>query len=166
MNAKGAKPLGKTDKAEFTKGPELADKVPPVGGLSPEEALNRAEKAVDAVAKEFEGMLAGELDEVDALMAAYKQTSSQANLDALFGRIHNLRGQGTTLGYPLITRIGTSFCRYIIDRDPSKPVKAPLIEQHLQALRIVLKERTESEGDAVSKQVAEALETAVDKELA
>ncbi len=166
MSNAGGKPIGKTETAEFSKGPALADKVPPVGGLSQDEALKRAEAAVEAVAKEFEGMLSDELDEMDILMAAYKANPSKETLDPLFGRVHNLRGQGTTLGYPLITRIGTSFCRYIIDQDPSKQVKAALIEQHLQALRIVLKERTESEGDAVSKQVAEALETAVDKELA
>lgn len=166
MSTSDGKPIGKTDSAEFSKGPALADKVPPVGGLSQDEALKRAEAAVEAVAKEFEGMLGEELDEIDVLMAAYKANPNQANLDPLFGRIHNLRGQGTTLGYPLITRIGTSFCRYIIDHEPSKQVKAALIEQHLQALRIVLKERTESDGDAVSKQVAEALEIAVDKELA
>lgn len=166
MADKGGKPIGKSDKAEFTKAPVLADKVPPIGGLSADEAVKRAEKAVADVAKEFEGMLGEELDEIDVLMAAYKADPTKENLDPLFGRIHNLRGQGTTLGYPLITRIGTSFCRYIIDRNPAKPVKAPLIEQHLQALRIVLKERKESEGDALSKQVAEALETAVDKELA
>lgn len=156
---------GEKPKAEFTKGPALLDKVPPMGGLDPREAIKRANAAVDAVAKEFEGMLDGELDEIDALMAKYKTDKTQENLDAIFSRIHNLRGQGTTLGYPLLTRIGTSFCRYLIDRDQAKAVNTSLIEQHLQALRIVLKERRANEGDAVSKQVAEALETAVTKEL-
>ncbi len=152
-------------KAEFIRPTPLADKVPTMGGPRPEDAIRRAEKAIAAVAGEFEGMLAEELDELDILLRDYRQNPEPQALDRLFRRVHNLRGQGTTLGFPLITRIGTSFCGYLIERDQTKPVKPALIEQHIMALRVVLKERGTPKGNALSDSVAAALEEAVRREL-
>lgn len=154
-----------TSKVEYINPTPLADKVPPTGGPRPSDALRRAEDVVAKVAGEFDGILAEELADLDKLMAQYLVNPEQSTLDKLFRRVHNLRGQGTTLGYPLITRIGTSFCKYIIERDAEKPLNPGLIEQHLKALHIVLKEKRAQEGDAVSLKVADALETAVAKEL-
>lgn len=154
-----------TKRAEIIRPAPLADKVPSMGGPKPDDAIRRAEKAVDKVAGEFEGLLGEELAELDRLMAVYRESGSQQSLDALFRRVHNLRGQGTTLGFPLITRIGTSFCRYLIERDPARPVNAALVEQHLRALHVVLKQRQAKAGDAVANEVAAALEQAVAREL-
>ena len=136
-----------------------------MGGLSPADAVRRAESVVAKVAGEFESLLAEELGELDKLMTAYKANPSQDVLDKLFRKIHNLRGQGTTMGFPLVTRIGTSFCRYIIERNMDKAINAALIQQHLQALHIVLRQKKANDGDAVAQQVAAALEEAVSQEM-
>ncbi|MDF1747550.1 MAG: Hpt domain-containing protein [Alphaproteobacteria bacterium] len=152
-------------KAEFYTPPSLAKKVPTKGGPSLEDALRRADKAVAAVVQEFEGILGEELDELDVLLSSFRASQDEETLNKLFRRVHNLRGQGTTLGFPLITRIGTSFCAYLIERNPNRPVNPSVIEQHIQALRIVLKERKAQEGDAISVSVAAALEDVVRREL-
>lgn len=66
------------------------------------------------------------------------------------------------MGFPLISRIDTSFCRYMIGRPEGVEVKASIIEQHLTALRTVYQKRIEDAGDKVSHQVASALEQVVD----
>jgi chemotaxis protein histidine kinase CheA len=152
-------------KAEFFKPKPLADKVPAMGGLPVKEALRRAEDVVAKVAGEFEQSLRQEFAELDALVVQYRATPSDETLDQLFRRIHNLRGQGTTLGFPLITRIGNSFCRYIIERDETRAAKPELIEQHLNALQIVSKQGGGKKQDAIADQVARALEQAVAREI-
>lgn len=152
-------------KAEIIRPPSLSQKVPKIGGPNQEEALRRADKVMESIAGEFQDLLGDELSALDALMAEYKNSPTDAVLDKLFRRIHNLRGQGTTMGFPLITRIGTSFCRYIIERNPDRPINVPLIQQHLQALNIVLKEKLAQDGNQISIQVAAALELAVQKEM-
>lgn len=151
---------------EFIEPTPLAGKVPSMGGPKPADALRRAEDVVTKVAGEFEGILAEELSDLDVLMTEYKADPNPDTLNRLFRRVHNLRGQGTTLGFPLITRIGTSFCGYVIERDQSKPINQDLIEKHLQALHIVLKEKRANEGDTVALKVAEALEQLVQQEKA
>ncbi|MEQ8443556.1 MAG: hypothetical protein RIM33_05720 [Alphaproteobacteria bacterium] len=157
---------GKTadGKAEFIKPAPLADKVPPMGGPNPAEALRRAEQAIRSVAAEFDDILAEELAVLDELMVGYHADPSEENLNKLFRRVHNLRGQGTTMGFPLVTRIGNSFCGYVIERDEKKAIKPALIDQHLKALHIVLKEKRTNSGDQLAEQVAAALEEAVAKE--
>lgn len=152
-------------KAQFFKPKPLADKVPPMGGLPVKEALRRAEDVVAKVAGEFEQSLQQEFAELDALVKQYRQTQADDVLDQLFRRIHNLRGQGTTMGFPLITRIGNSFCRYIIERDESRAAKPELIEQHLNALQIVSKQGGGKQQDAIAEQVAIALEQATAREI-
>lgn len=153
-------------KAEFIRPQPLAGKVPRMGGLAQKEALQRAEQAVAVVAQEFETLLEEELVQLDKLMLEYKENPSSDVLDRVFRKVHNLRGQGTTMGFPLVTRIGTSFCAYIIERNMDRPLKQALIQQHLQALHIVLRQKKANDGDAVSLQVAAALEEAVARELA
>lgn len=153
-------------KPEVIRPPALSKKVPKFGGPSSEDAVRNADRILQTIAGEFQDLLGEELQALDLLMLEYKQSPTDDVLDKLFRRIHNLRGQGTTMGFPLVTRIGTSFCRYLIERNSSRPVNVPLIQQHLQALNIVLKEKLANENDKVSQQVAAALEEAVQREMA
>jgi chemotaxis protein histidine kinase CheA len=144
---------------------KLANKVKRGGAIDPARAIKNADAIVTTVAKEFAAGLKDEFAELEQLFASYKQTNDADDLDALFRRIHNLRGQGTTLGFPLISRIGSSFCRYIIERNQSVPVRPGIIDQHLAALRCVYQQGIDDAGDEVSQQVAAALEHAVAHEL-
>lgn len=150
---------------EVIRPPGLASKVPSFGGRDPVEAMRRMEQVIQSVAAEFATTIPEELDTLDGLLGDFRRDHSAETLDKIFRRIHNLRGQGSTMGFPLITRIGTSFCKYMVERDTAKAVNADLIEQHLQALRIVLRERKAGNGDELAAQVAAALEMAVKKEL-
>lgn len=150
---------------EVIQPPSLASKVPSFGGRDPAEAMRRMEQVLQSVAVEFIATIPEELDTLDGLLSEFRRDRSALTLDKMFRRIHNLRGQGSTMGFPLITRIGTSFCKYMVERDAARPVNPDLIEQHLQALRIVLRERKAGNGDELASQVAAALEQAVGKEL-
>jgi chemotaxis protein histidine kinase CheA len=144
---------------------KLASKVTKGGQVDPADAIAKADAIVQNVAKEFEAGLDSEFAELDKLFEKYKASDDADDLDAVFRRIHNLRGQGTTLGFPLISRIGSSFCRYMIERDQSAPINKPLVEQHLAALRCVYTQHIEDAGDELSQQVAASLEKAVDQFL-
>lgn len=150
---------------EVIQPPSLAGKVPRYGGRDPADVARNMQKVIAEVSAEFASGIPGELDILDALLKEFRSDRSAEALDKIFRRIHNLRGQGATMGFPLITRIGTSYCKYIVERDTAKPVNADLIEQHLQALRVVLRERKAGHGDELASQVAAALEQAVRKEL-
>ena len=144
---------------------KLANKVKRGGPIDPAEAIAKADAIVARVAKEFEASLNDEFAELDRLFEIYRKSNSAQDLDAIFRRIHNRRGQGTALGFPLLSRIGTSFCRYMIERPEGVEIKPSIIEQHLAALHCVYQQRSDDVGDKVSQEVSSALEQVVDQEL-
>jgi hypothetical protein len=72
---------------------------------------------------------------------------------------HNLKGQGGSFGYPLVTRIAQSLCELVPDdigRVPP-PTAVPLIRAHLEALRLVLAQRLTGDGGPVGRGLAARL---------
>src|SRR5690242_19347345 len=77
-----------------------------------EAVLARAQAAVADLAKNFAESARADLDRCAvALKAAREQPARRAEgVKEIYGIAHNLKGQGTSFGYPLITRIGQSLC--------------------------------------------------------
>lgn len=144
---------------------ELAKKVPKTGGVNPEKAFKEAETIVKKMAAEYVDKLADDIAQMKRLADAYREQPSEERLDPLFRLVHNMRGQGATFGFPLITEIGRNFCRYVRERPKGKPVKPALVDQHLKALQVVYDQSIKGSGDQISQQVVKALSEVVEKEL-
>ncbi len=144
---------------------ELAKKVPRTGGISSEKAFADAELIVKKMAKEYVGKLAEDIEQMKVLSAAYRTDHSEETLDRLFRLVHNMRGQGATFGFPLITEIGRHFCRYVRERPPGKEVKPALVDQHLKALIVVFDQSIKGSGDQIAQAVVHALAEVVDREV-
>jgi chemotaxis protein histidine kinase CheA len=145
---------------------ELAKKVPKQGGVDPEKAFANAEKIVRDMASQYVDKLGEDIRLMKDLAAAYRRDPSSDNLDKLFRLIHNMRGQGATFGFPLITEIGRNFCRYVREKPAGKAVMPELVDQHLKALQVVHDQSIKGGGDDVSREVVKALGALVERELA
>ena len=80
--------------------------------------------------------------------------------DKLFRTAHDMKGQGATFGYDLVTDIGNHLCRYIERFDNFDEKQMDEIKIHINALRQVLDERLIHDGGntgALLKQKVEAL---------
>ncbi|MEQ8441637.1 MAG: Hpt domain-containing protein [Alphaproteobacteria bacterium] len=144
---------------------ELAKKVPKSGGVNPEKAFQDAEKIVQRMAAEYVDKLGVDIKTMKSYADGYRADPSQENLDKLFRLIHNMRGQGATFGFPLITEIGRNFCRYVRERPPEKTIKPALIDQHVKALQVVYEQSIKGTGDEISQEVVKALNAVVEKEM-
>lgn len=76
----------------------------------------------------------------------------------IFRVAHDLKGQGTTFGYPLITQIAGSLCDFIgsAASSPSADL-VNVIRAHLSALNLILKQNIKGDGDAAAQQLVEKL---------
>ncbi len=144
---------------------DLACKVPKTGGKDPERAIAQAEEIVKKLEVEYIDKLRQDIDQLELYGRRYRDNRDPGTLDALFKLIHNMRGQGTTFGYPLITDIGRSFCRYVRDVPAGQEVTPELIDQHVDAMKVVYKRGIKGEGDELAKAVVDALADAVAREL-
>jgi hypothetical protein len=144
---------------------QLARKVPKTGGRDPERAIKQAEEIVQKLEVEYIDKLGQDIERLESYGLKYRRTRDEMTLEKLFKLIHNMRGQGSTFGYPLITDIGRSFCRYVRDLPVGQEVTPELIDHHVNAMKIVYKRGIKGDGDEVAQAVVEALADAVAREM-
>lgn len=141
----------------------LSRKVRPFGGPTPEEAISRADRSVVRVRGEFVASMEDDVVELDRLYGEYRQDRSPETLNRIFRIAHNLRGLGATFHYELMTRLGTSMCRYITELPEGKTLEPVLLQVHIQAMKAVVRSHMEGAGDKISRDVATTLDLIVRK---
>ena len=138
-------------------------------GDTVEAMLARADKAVEVLSNEFVGWIE---DDIKRLQDAHDALTSDPDdprgvMDRVYNVAHDMRGQGGSYGFPLITRVGSSLCRYIEGRDwASTTGDLQVVSAHIGALNVVLARKVRGEGDEVSRKVADELEALVAQRLA
>lgn len=140
----------------------LSEKVPKTGGKTLQQAVADADRAIERLSKDYDKHLAEDMDALGKYMTAVKADPSSENLKTLFRLVHNMRGQAATFGFPLITEVGRSLCLYLLETEDEPDANITLIEQHVNALRVIYREKIEGAGDTVSRQVVAALMKAVE----
>jgi hypothetical protein len=133
------------------------------GNRNLEAVLARAQAAVADLAKNFEESAAVDLDHCAAfLRTAREQPAARADsVKEIYGIAHNLKGQGSSFGYPLITRIGQSLCQLTRPERAFSDADLGIMQAHLDAIRLILAKDIKGEGGAVGDKLAARLETLV-----
>ena len=99
---------------------------------------------------------------LNALMEALRADPCDTTYKNMFRLVHNMRGQAATFGFPLITEVGRSLCLYLLETEDTRELHLALIEQHVNALKVIYREQIEGQGDTVSREVVAALMKAVE----
>ena len=135
---------------------------------SVEAMLARADKAVEIMSVEFTDWIE---DDINRLQDAHDALTSEPDdprsvMERVYNIAHDMRGQAGSYGFPLITRVGSSLCRYIEGRDwASAANDLQIVSAHIGALKIVLSHNLRGDGDDVSRKVADELEALVAQRL-
>lgn len=138
-------------------------KVPKTGGISLEEAIAKSNAALESVIEEHKPDVKGQWDEICEFHVAYQASKDADDLDKVFKAVHKLRGDAVTLGYPLVARIGSCFCRSLLEKEEETEPHPGLIAEHINAMTAAFNEGDENAGGATGEQVVVALEQAVSK---
>ena len=96
--------MNSTAAAEPLSSPSDEDDVP--------DAVRAAEAAVAALADSFLEWIGEDIGRAKEALAAgqEKPGDNQPELRAIFEVVHNVKGQGGSFGYDLLTKIGGSLC--------------------------------------------------------
>ena len=92
-------------------------------------------------------------------------TDRETQLSEVFGASHDLKGLATTYGYPLITRYADSLCKLLATEESRAIAPVQLIEAHIHACRIAMRDEIKSNDHAVGVALATELETQVAEHL-
>jgi hypothetical protein len=137
-----------------------------LGALDP-SAIAKAEAALKSLSGNFAQWLSDEIAKLEAARQAIRAEGlNDQTLENLYVRAHDLKGLGTTYGFPLITRIAASLC--VLTDDAEKRTRAPiaLVDAHIDAIRAAVREDMKTDEHPVGRALADELEARVADTLA
>lgn len=120
-------------------------------------AVASAQAAVAGLADKYIGWVNDDLKRLDAAIAAVTDGHNAAALREVYGVAHDIKGQGSTFGYHLITDIGQLLCRYAERAIERKKVDRAVIDAHVEAMRTVVDNRIQGPAGELGREIIEAL---------
>ncbi|MGA9657975.1 MAG: Hpt domain-containing protein, partial [Asticcacaulis sp.] len=155
------------EKAEIIQIPNtLRAKVGGRLGALDKEAIEKAEAALADLSTHFESWLMDEIKKLEDVQLQIKEEGlNTVNADLLFYRAHDLKGLGTTYGFPLITRISGSLCKMLDEENKRAVAPWKLVEAHMDAIRAVVRGQIKDEAHPTGKILSETLEARVKEHL-
>jgi hypothetical protein len=129
-------------------------------------ALEQAMAELDKFAEDYPDWVQGQVSELYELVA--KTREKEANRRATeFKRIneiaHDMRGQGGTFGYPLVTTVADSLYTFTGSRSLAQDSHVEIVKSHIDTMNAVIKERVEGDGGILGRELLTALEKAIEK---
>jgi chemotaxis protein histidine kinase CheA len=126
------------------------------------DAVARAEAALAAMSVNFEEWLKAEITRLESAMSLVQSEGrTDMSMEALYHRAHDLKGLGTTYGYPIISQIAGTLCRLIDSSDKRRVSPLPLVIVHVDAIKAAARNRIQSDENPVGRALVKELESKV-----
>lgn len=164
-NQGGKKKPGGSDVKIIVPPNSIAKKVTRGGfGAVDAAALKRAEEAIQNMGDDYLSWVEKDLAR---MLAAYERLQNGEDpkpiLEELFKVAHDIKGQGGSFGFDLMTQLGNQLCRLIDAMDGFGPREKMAIELHIDAMRNVVHQRIKGAGREQDAAVLEGLQSLVNK---
>lgn len=131
-----------------------------------DRAIERAEAALEALSINFDEWMTAEIERLDAARAdGRREGYSAASLEALYLRAHDVKGVGTTYGYPLITALGAQLCRLLDNPEGRRAARETpaLVDAHVDGMRAILRSNLKAPDDPTGLALVSELKSRVDR---
>jgi len=76
---------------------------------------------------------------------------------------HDMRGQGSTFGYPLISTVGDSLYRFSQARAAYDDNQVEIVKAHVDAMRAVIQGRVKGDGGEIGRALIASMQRAIAK---
>lgn len=131
----------------------LKDKVGPIQPSAEDlRAIKKAEAVIANLAGKYLEVVAEDLQNLQAAAAKFKSDAAnrEAHLKRVFHIAHDMKGQGGSFGYPLITTISKQLCRFIekVEGGALEDADIEVVSLHVDALQVVIRQKmTKADSD-------------------
>lgn len=114
-----------------------------IGGKMPEvdpHAIAAAEAALASLSNNFEDWIKAEVNKLEtAYKATWKDGMGSSAGKELYNTAHDLKGLGTTYGYPIVTQMADTLCAITITQELRDKAPEFLLNAHVQAIHAAVK---------------------------
>jgi CheY-like chemotaxis protein len=122
--------------------------------------------ALAQLANEFAGWMQTECERLEAARQEVKRSGfTKQTHDVLFRVTHDIKGEAATFGYPAIGGVANSLCRLLEHTPDISRIPLALVEQHVDAIRAVVREQAHGDLAAVAEELTRRLRQVTDEFL-
>jgi len=131
-------------------------------GIDP-SLLAKAEKAMEDVNPQIEAHMRSEVARLNELMVKVSASAGQdrSQLDEMYRTAFELKGQGTSAGYGMLTRFGDSLCRYIEAQQNPGAKEVAIIKAHVDSISAIMGRSIKGDTNPIGLAIASELEKVV-----
>jgi len=152
---------------QFIKPPQtLQGKVSKGGpGAVDMAALARAEAVIDNLADDYLDWVSEDFVRLEKAFETLKAGApdDKVNIDAIFSIVHDMKGQGGSFGYPLITQISDLLCGILENIESVNPRDEKAMRVYIDAMRVVISHKLKNDGGNEGRQLLMGLTLMRDK---
>ncbi|MBL6959177.1 MAG: Hpt domain-containing protein [Rhodospirillales bacterium] len=134
-------------------------------GAVDEAALERAEAVIEGLTGSYLEWVQDDLKKLQAAFDQFVADNNAENLDKIFQISHDIKGQGGSFGYKLMTAVGNELCRFIEKTETVTPQTAEAIRLHVETLKIIIGRDLKGDGGKEGEALLVGLQQVSDKLL-
>jgi chemotaxis protein histidine kinase CheA len=125
-----------------------------------------AEEALDELSAQFGNWMVDECAQLErARQLVHAESLTEATSEALFRAAHDIRGHGTTFGFPMAADVADSLCRLIEQCSDLTQLPLGLMDRCVDAVRAIIRERDSVYAERTAAELARGLRALTDEFL-
>ncbi len=127
--------------------------------------LERAEKVIADMADSYLEWVQEDLNKLDECYKAMQgaEPPRRKSAEGLFQVSHDIKGQGGSFGYDLMTVIGNELCRLLERQESFGSAELQAIKVHIDAMKLVIQNKMTGDGGANGKALVAGIRQVGDK---
>lgn len=127
--------------------------------------LERAERVIEQMADSYLEWVQEDLVRMDAAYKVLAAASGdrKAEADQVFQIAHDIKGQGGSFGYDLMTLIANELCRLIERQESFGSAEVQAVKVHVDAMKLVIQNRMKGDGGANGQALVAGIRQVGDK---
>jgi hypothetical protein len=135
------------------------------GGPISTDVLEKANAALEKLAEDYPDWVAAQVAELRALHGRMVDTpeSRRKTLDAIRSLAQEIKGQGATFGYPLVSTFAVSLQDCSGPAAPLSDNHTEVVKAHVDSIAAVIKDRVKGNGGQIGKELTAQLKAAIEK---
>ncbi len=119
-------------------------------------AVERADAAVAVLGSDYEARMLADLEQLEEAFRVMK-TAGRFDVPALYRRVADIRSEGGSYDFPLLTEYADSLANYLDRRQAIDQAGVNVVETHLTALAAVAKNRLRGIGGETAREIGASL---------
>jgi HPt (histidine-containing phosphotransfer) domain-containing protein len=132
-------------------------------GHNDDDPVARAEAALAELSSEFSTWMETECERLDEARRNLSKTGFTAKTrENLFHAAHDIKGEAATFGYPAVANVAESLCRLIEHTPDMKRIPMQLVDQHVDAVRAIIREKAAPNAEQVATKLSTELRDVTD----